>query len=52
MPAWFIWAVVVSGGSAIYWWKKSHPGQSLNPMPPTNNDVAQNDVQPRASSKP
>lgn len=33
MP-WLVWGLVASGLSAAYWWKKAHPGQSLNPMPP------------------
>lgn len=36
MPAWLLWALFFSGGSAIYFWKKAHPGESLNPMPPTD----------------
>lgn len=28
------WGIVASGLSALFWYKKLHPGQSLNPMPP------------------
>lgn len=34
MAPWLIWSLVISGGSALYWWKKANPGKSLNPMPP------------------
>ena len=32
MP-WLVWGIVASGLSAAYWWKKMHPGASLNPAP-------------------
>lgn len=35
MPAWLIYGLLLSGGSAIYFWKKANPGKSLNPMPPS-----------------
>lgn len=31
MPVWFWPALVGSGLAAVYFWKQSHPGQSLNP---------------------
>lgn len=31
MPVWFVWALVGSGLSAAYFWKKANPGKSLNP---------------------
>ena len=48
MPAWLLWGILISGGSAVYWWKKANPGKSLNPTEP----FASSDVKPRQSSKP
>lgn len=31
MPAWLVWALLISGGSAVFFWKKANPGKSLNP---------------------
>lgn len=28
------WAIVASGLSALYFWQKLHPDESINPMPP------------------
>jgi len=33
---WLVIGLLVSGGSAVYFWKKANPGKSLNPMPPTD----------------
>jgi hypothetical protein len=33
--SWLGWGIVISGLSAVYFWKKANPGKSLNPMPPS-----------------
>jgi hypothetical protein len=31
MPVWLFWGLLISGTSALYFWKKANPGASLNP---------------------
>lgn len=33
--AWLFWGLLISGGSALYFWKQLNPGVSLNPTKAT-----------------